>query len=143
MKNRNILRHLLRYLALVAGLIVGPAWAQSPTPQTLTWTDTPDEIFTLNVAYPLSATASSGLPVTLRVESGPAVLAGGAITVSAFGTVVAAAEQAGDADHLPASAQWTVTVTPRRASACAGSARRWRCSGLLASPGCSCRAGIR
>jgi hypothetical protein len=50
---------------------------------------------------PVSASASSGLPVSLAV-SGPAQIAGGALQVLAPGTVSVTATQAGDANHAAA-----------------------------------------
>jgi hypothetical protein len=47
---------------------------------------------------PLSATASSGLPVTFAVTSGPGVLIGSSVHVTAIGTVTVTASQAGDAN---------------------------------------------
>jgi uncharacterized repeat protein (TIGR03803 family) len=47
--------------------------------------------------------ASSGLPVSVTVQSGPATISSGTITVSGAGTVVLAANQAGDADFSPAA----------------------------------------
>jgi hypothetical protein len=52
-----------------------------------------------NVAAP---SASSGLPVTLSVLSGPATISGGTITVNGAGTVTLAADQAGNANYPPA-----------------------------------------
>ena len=52
--------------------------------------------------FTLSATASSGLPVTFSLVSGPASLAGGILTVTGIGTVVVRASQAGNLAHLPA-----------------------------------------
>ncbi|MFN0066706.1 MAG: LVIVD repeat-containing protein, partial [Limisphaerales bacterium] len=43
--------------------------------------------------------SSSGLPVSLQVEAGPATLAAGMLTVTGAGTVVVSAEQDGDATH--------------------------------------------
>ncbi|MCC5844396.1 MAG: hypothetical protein JJU05_09110 [Verrucomicrobia bacterium] len=50
----------------------------------------------------LSATASSGLPVSYAVVSGPAVVDGNELSFTATGTVVVAASQAGDDLFLPA-----------------------------------------
>src|SRR5580693_2541234 len=52
------------------------------------------------VTYPvspitLSATASSGLPVTFSVVSGPGTISGSTLTITGVGTVVVAANQAG------------------------------------------------
>lgn len=57
----------------------------------------------------LSATASSALPVTFSVLSGPATLAGNTVTVTGIGTVVVAANQAGNQNYL-AAAQVTHTI---------------------------------
>ncbi len=48
-------------------------------------------------------TASSGLPVNLRVLSGPATISGNTVTLTGVGTVVLAANQAGNANYLAAS----------------------------------------
>ena len=51
---------------------------------------------------PFAVTApasSSGLPVTLSVKSGPATISGNMVTVTGVGTVVLAANQAGDASY--------------------------------------------
>ncbi len=74
------------------------------------WQGTTDEFLTLNTPHPLSATASSGLPVTLRVSNGPAVIADGKITVTGGGTVVVTAEQAGDVTYAPVLATRTFNV---------------------------------
>jgi len=47
--------------------------------------------------------ASSGLPVTVTVFSGPASISGATVTVTAAGTVTLAANQAGDANFAPAA----------------------------------------
>jgi len=50
----------------------------------------------------VSATASSGLPVTFSVLSGPATLSGNTLTFTGTGTVVIAADQAGNANYSAA-----------------------------------------
>jgi hypothetical protein len=50
----------------------------------------------------LSATASSGLPVTFSVVSGPASISDNILTITGVGTVEVAANQAGDADYAAA-----------------------------------------
>ncbi len=50
------------------------------------------------------ATASSGLPVSYAVASGPAVVTGGQVQVTGSGTVVVVASQPGNAVYLPAAA---------------------------------------
>jgi hypothetical protein len=50
----------------------------------------------------LLATASSGLPVTFSVVSGPASISGNTLTITGVGTVEVAADQTGAADYAAA-----------------------------------------
>jgi CSLREA domain-containing protein len=50
----------------------------------------------------LSATASSGLPVTFSILSGPATVSGNTLTITGVGLIVVAANQSGNADYFPA-----------------------------------------
>ncbi|MBK9420033.1 MAG: discoidin domain-containing protein [Flavobacteriales bacterium] len=62
-------------------------------------------------AFALNASASSGLPVSYSVVSGPASVAGSMLTLDGTaGTVTVRAEQAGDATWYPASATTTFNV---------------------------------
>jgi hypothetical protein len=70
-------------------------------PQRLDWSGVADTLPLLGVGYPLAVTASSGLPLTLRLEFGPATLAGGTLTVTGAGLVQVTADQPGDAAYLP------------------------------------------
>ncbi len=99
MRTHRILQHVVGVLALAAGWIGAPAWGRGLTPQTLIWQGTTNTILSLFKVYSLGAMASSGLPVTLRVETGPAVIANGTITVNDVGTVGVTAEQAGDGTY--------------------------------------------
>jgi hypothetical protein len=47
-------------------------------------------------------TSSSGEPVTVTVKSGPATISGNTVTLTGRGTVVLAANQAGNSQYLPA-----------------------------------------
>ncbi len=58
---------------------------------------------TYGASFTLSATASSNLPVSLVVQSGPATLSGNVLTVTGVGTVVVEATQAGNASYLAAA----------------------------------------
>lgn len=58
----------------------------------------------------LSATASSGLPVTFSVESGPGVVSGSQLSFSGPGTVTVVASQAGSSLYYGSSASQTITV---------------------------------
>jgi len=50
----------------------------------------------------VSATASSGLPVTFSIASGPATIDGNLVTITGTGTVTVRASQAGDSTYAPA-----------------------------------------
>jgi formylglycine-generating enzyme required for sulfatase activity len=63
----------------------------------------------------VSPTSSSKLPVTLSVKSGPATIAGNMISMTGAGTVVVAANQAGNADYAPA-AEVTTSLTVAKGS---------------------------
>jgi 6-phosphogluconolactonase (cycloisomerase 2 family) len=78
----------------------------APAVQTITFAPPP----TLVVGQPvtLSATASSGLPVTFAVTSGDATVTGSTLTANAPGPVTITASQAGDANHAAASADQTI-----------------------------------
>lgn len=55
-------------------------------------------------AFTISATASSGLPVTFTVISGPATIAGSTVTLTGTGTVTIQATQAGNGSYNSAAA---------------------------------------
>ncbi len=76
--------------------------------------------------FAVSATSSLGstYPVTIGVQSGPATISGGIVIVTAVGTVVLQASQAGDSQHNPATATQTFQVTPAALSAAAANASR-------------------
>jgi hypothetical protein len=59
---------------------------------------------------PLTAKASSGLPVTLRVVSGPAILIGNMLKVIGAGTVIVTATQPGNADYKSATLKKPLTI---------------------------------
>ena len=75
----------------------------SKEPQTINFTPPPSPV---NVGVPpitLVATASSGLPVTFSVLSGPGTVSGNTLTITgSCGTVDVAADQAGNAVYAPA-----------------------------------------
>ena len=61
----------------------------------------------------LAATSSSGMPVTFRVVRGPASVSGATLTLTGAGVVAVAADQAGNANFLPApSVTNTFTAGP-------------------------------
>jgi thiol-disulfide isomerase/thioredoxin len=53
-------------------------------------------------AFAVSATATSGLPVSLMIQSGPATFRGGKVVLTGVGAITLAANQAGNAVYLAA-----------------------------------------
>ena len=70
-------------------------------PQSITFAPIADRPVT-SPAFALSATASSGLPVSYQLVSGPATLAGNTLTLTGVGTVTVRAKQDGNLTFLPA-----------------------------------------
>lgn len=70
--------------------------------QTVTFAPLPSKTFG-DQPFVLNATASSGLPVTFRIVSGPATVSGNVVTLTGAGTVVIEASQLGNATYNPAS----------------------------------------
>lgn len=60
----------------------------------------------------LTASASTGLPVSFAVVSGPATVSGDRLTINGVGTVIVAASQAGNGNFNPASVQRSFNVVP-------------------------------
>ncbi len=77
---------------------------------------------------PFAVTATSSLgsayPVTITVQSGPALINGGIVTVTGLGAVALLATQAGDVSHSAATATQSFQVTPAPLSVSAGNATR-------------------
>ncbi len=69
--------------------------------QTITFASVPYKSYS-SPAFALAATASSGLPVSFRVVSGPISLAGNVVTITGVGSVVVEGIQEGNAAYLPA-----------------------------------------
>jgi hypothetical protein len=63
-----------------------------------------------DLPFAVTASASSGLGVTLSVISGPATGSGANLTITGAGTITIQAAQAGNANWIPASAQQTFTA---------------------------------
>jgi CSLREA domain-containing protein len=67
--------------------------------------------------FSISATASSGLPVSFSIVSGPASISGNTVTIAAAGTITIRASQAGDTNYKPAqSVDQTISVDKAAAS---------------------------
>ncbi len=73
--------------------------------------------FTTDLPFDVMASASSGLPVTFSIVSGPASIVGNTITLDGVtGTIVVQADQIGDDDYYPAPGvqqSFEVLLTPQ------------------------------
>jgi hypothetical protein len=92
-----------------------PAAITGPLPQTISFPALADRTLA-ETPLTLAATASSGLPVSFAVVSGPATLSGNALTLTGPGTVTVAASQAGGLTGRRVSAEITRHVTVPSAS---------------------------
>lgn len=91
------------FITSLVFVVLAPLQAKGQTPQTITWLSPTNTRLALGVPHELNAVASSGLPVTFRVASGPATISGNQLTLSALASVRVEAEQAGKGDHAPAA----------------------------------------
>ena len=73
-----------------------------PTVQTITFASIPNHIYG-NAPFTVSATADSGLPVSLNVISGPATIVSNLVTITGAGTVTIEASQPGGGNYDPAA----------------------------------------
>lgn len=85
--------------------------AVNKVPQTVSFAAPAELPFTTGTV-PLSATATSALPVTYSVQSGPATITSGALTVSGTGTVTVRALQAGNDIYQSASTDCSILIKP-------------------------------
>jgi hypothetical protein len=74
-----------------------------PASQEIIWMGPATEALRLATRYPLAAQASSGLPVSFRVQTGPAMIEGTNLIVNAPGSVRITAEQIGNSIYSPVS----------------------------------------
>lgn len=73
----------------------------SPTPQTITFGPLANKILG-DAPFTVNATASSGLPVSFSIVSGPATISGNTLTITGIGTVVVRASQEGNENYSAA-----------------------------------------
>ena len=78
--------------------------------QTITFAPIPNHLGS-DAPFLISATASSGLPVTFSILNGPATISGSTLTISGLGMVVVQASQGGSNAYAPAMATQTFNVT--------------------------------
>ena len=77
--------------------------------QSLTFNEIPDKNF-WDIPFALTANASSSLPVTFSIVSGPATISGNTLTITGSGTVVVKAVQAGNSNYQPVQETRTFKV---------------------------------
>ncbi len=80
--------------------------------QTITFPAIAAKVFG-NAPFAVSATATSSLPVTIAVTSGPATISGNTVTLTGAGTVTLTATQAGNANYsaaTPVTQRFTVSA---------------------------------
>lgn len=81
----------------------------SQSSQTINFTLPSTENYATTLSLPLTATASSQLPITYAVVSGPATISGNTLTISGTGAVTVSADQGGNTNYSAAT-QVTQTV---------------------------------
>lgn len=96
------------------------SFAVAPAPQTVAFTSSaPTDAKVGNGTYTPTATASSGLPVSLSIDAasaGVCAISGGVVSFTGAGTCTVDADQAGNADYLAApQARQSFDVAPSRA----------------------------
>ena len=100
--------------------LVGPASSRQTIPvakaaQSIEFPGLADQAYTRD-PIPLTTTASSALPVDLRVVQGPATVGSGLIALTGLGTVILEATQSGNGDWLsaaPVRRQFVVSKGPQ------------------------------
>jgi hypothetical protein len=99
----------------------------TPTPatQTISFPAIASRVYG-SAPFAVTATSSSGsaFPVTITVQSGPAVISGGTVSLTGVGTVVLKASQSGNTQVSAATATQTFQVTPAPLTATANNATR-------------------
>ena len=97
----------------------------NPATQTITFPAIASRAYG-SAPFAVTATSSAGknYPVTISVQSGPASIAGGTVTLTGAGTVVLQASQAGNADYSAATTTQSFQVTPATLTVSANNASR-------------------
>jgi hypothetical protein len=88
---------------------VPPAQGFTRAAQTITFTSSSTATYGAT-PITLTATSTSGWPISYSLSSGPATLAGNVLTITGAGSIVVQATQSGNTDYAPASAIQTITV---------------------------------
>ncbi len=98
---------------------VSRTFAIAKSSQTITFNSLPAKTYG-DAPFNISASASSGLPVTFQVTSGPATISGNTVTLTNSGNVTIQALQTGNADYNAAInvSQSFIVNTPPNQSTC-------------------------
>ncbi|MCC7265032.1 MAG: hypothetical protein IT369_21200, partial [Candidatus Latescibacteria bacterium] len=96
-------------VSYLAAADVPQTFAVNKTSQTITFGALPNKTFG-DAPFEVSATASSGLPVSFAIQSGPATISGNLVTLTGAGAVTVAASQVGDGNYLAMNASQVFTV---------------------------------
>jgi hypothetical protein len=95
-----------------SSLAGGPLYLVTRTDQTISFGPLANHTYG-DAPFTVSATASSGLPVSFTILSGPATISGNQVSITGTGTVVVEASQAGDASYSAAPVvDQSFTVNP-------------------------------
>ena len=92
--------------------------------QTISFSATADKTYG-DAPFSIEASASSGLPVTLSIVSGPASISGNVVILTGAGTVTIGATQQGDDTYFSTTAQQTFVVMPASLTISVNNATRW------------------
>jgi hypothetical protein len=85
-----------------AAATIQQSFAVAAVPQTITFGPLSQQT-SGDAPFPLAATASSGLPVSFSIVSGPAQLSGNIVTLMGAGTITVSASQPGDGVYAAAT----------------------------------------
>ena len=95
-----------------AAMTVTQTFNVVPATQTIQFSQVGPQVLSPNLTITLIATASSGLPVSFQVLSGPATISGNAVMVTGPGMIQVQASQSGNADYAAATpVAFTFAVT--------------------------------
>jgi Bacterial Ig domain/Divergent InlB B-repeat domain/Putative binding domain, N-terminal len=98
--------------SVIASVIAVYSSPDTKLPQTIVFGPLNNQVVG-DAPFPLSATASSGLPVSLSVLSGPVILSSNLVTITGAGLAVLRASQSGDVTYAPApNADQVLIISP-------------------------------
>ncbi|MGC2544486.1 MAG: MBG domain-containing protein, partial [Silvibacterium sp.] len=97
----------------------------TPTAQTITFSPLPSPVIYGAAPITLSATASSTLAVSFKVDSGPGSITGNTLSITGAGTITVEADQTGDSSYSAATpVMQAIVVNPATLNVVAANAAR-------------------